>query len=64
MKGKALIIGIGKGAGDDEEAPESGAETEAGDELATVLGNAFDAFKDDDRAGFIRSMRAAVKLGG
>lgn len=40
----------------DEEAPESGAEK--GDDA--LLGNAFDAFQDGDREGFIRSMRAVL----
>jgi hypothetical protein len=36
----------------EEEAEETGPDV--------LLGNAFDAFQDGDRAGFIRSMKAAI----
>lgn len=44
----------------DEDASEE--ETEEGG-VDTLLGNAFDAFQDGDREGFIRSMRAAITSG-
>ncbi len=37
---------------------EDGADAGGVDDL---LGNAFDAFQDGDREGFVRSMRAAMK---
>jgi len=65
MKGKASGVGLlvmakPKGDVEDEELDEGG-EDEAG-EVDDLLGNAFDAFGDEDREGFVKSMRAAFKL--
>lgn len=57
-KGLMLLMG-GKPKGDDEDdddAPESGGSTED-----TLAGEAFDAFKDGDREGFIAAFKGAVK---
>lgn len=61
MKGGLLAL-IGKPKGDDEDegeedAPES---SEGGGGSKELLGDAFDALKDGDRKGFIRSMKAAI----
>lgn len=46
-----------------------GAEDEASEDEAevggtdTLLGNAFDAFQDGDREGFIKSLKAAIGSG-
>lgn len=61
MKGGLLAL-IGKPKGDDEDegeedAPESSG---GGGDEKTLLGDAFDALKDGDRKGFIRSMKAAI----
>lgn len=50
MKGGGIAILLGK-KGEEEEAPE-------GDD--SLLGQAFDAIKDDDREGFIALMRQAI----
>lgn len=66
MKGKASGVGLlvmakqPKGMVEDDETEEGG-EDEAG-EADTLLGNAFDALADEDREGFVKSMRAAFKL--
>ena len=44
----------------EEKAPDSAVEKAEPDASDSLLGNAFDAFQDGDRAGFIRSMRAAI----
>lgn len=61
MKGGLLAL-IGKPKGEDEgegeeDAPES---SEGGGSSKELLGDAFDALKDGDRKGFIRSMKAAI----
>lgn len=54
--GIAILLGKGKpGKEDDEEAPAS---SKGGDD--SLLGQAFDAVKDDDREGFIALMRQAI----
>jgi hypothetical protein len=44
----------------DEGADDEADETGEGTGVDTLLGNAFDAFQDGDREGFIRSLRAAL----
>ena len=46
-----------EGMEEDDEAPDS----ESGGNVSTLLGDAFDAIKDGDRKGFIRSMKAAIE---
>ena len=65
MKGKASGVGLlvmakPKGDVEDEEL-EAGDEDGAG-KVDNLLGNAFDAFADEDREGFVKSMRAVLKL--
>lgn len=58
MKGPgiALLLG-GKGKDDEEEeAPESG----GGGSVRSLIGQAFDAIKDDDREGYVALMEQAI----
>jgi hypothetical protein len=57
-----LAIVLGRTEDDADEAPDGEAEETSG-KLDTLLGNAFDAYEDGDRDGFIRSMRAAFRSG-
>lgn len=64
MKGGLLAILGGKppkgGEDDEEEGEESPESSEGGGGHKELLGDAFDALKDGDRKGFIRSMKAAI----
>jgi hypothetical protein len=57
MKGAGDLVFTPEGD-EDETAPKDDAEESGSDSL---LGNAFDAFQDGDREGFIRSMRAFAR---
>lgn len=54
MKGGGIAILLGKKGEEEDEAPASS----KGDD--SLLGQAFDAIKDDDREGFIALMRQAI----
>ncbi len=60
MKGASSAVFEPTGPDDGEADEEAEEEVDAGG-VDTLLGNAFDAFQDSDREGFVRSMRAAMK---
>lgn len=64
MKGKKAASELFVPGDEDEEtdeASEDDAEEKPAGKADTLLGNAFDAFQDGDREGFVRSMRAAMR---
>lgn len=63
MKGLALLLGAkpGKeGEGDSEEEAPPSSRGESAD-ASSLFGDAFDAFKDGDREGFIAAMKAGMR---
>ena len=66
-KGLALVIGVGKpkgkggailGGDEDKSSPAMGDDDEKGDDYYSI---AFDALKDDDKEGFAKALKGAIK---
>lgn len=59
MKGSGDLVFKPSGTDDEKAPPKDAEEEKSGSD--SLLGNAFDAFQDGDREGFISSMRAFVR---